>query len=84
MKAIFGLACAPLTRKSCGQLLSIVESTVVVGAFVKERLKGLRIGCAVKVASTVLRRGSGSNAASLSDSPCHCCNLTTLSCTQCK
>ena len=41
MKAIFRLACAPLTRKSCGQLFSIVESVVVAGAFCKERLKGL-------------------------------------------
>ena len=66
MKAIFGLACAPLTRKGCGQLLSIVESTVVVGAFCQRAFERLE-SCAMKVASTVLRGGSDGNFTPLPD-----------------
>ncbi len=58
--------CASRYESSNRQQFIIVESAVVVGAFCQRAFERLE-PCAVKVASTVLRGESGSNAILLPD-----------------
>ncbi len=61
------LACALLAEQSVMDIIaSLVQSVVVAGAFCQRAFERLE-PCAVKVARTVLRRGSGSNITLLSD-----------------
>ncbi len=64
------LACAPATASAGVDIItSIVQSVVVAGAFCQRAFERLE-PCAVKVARTVLRGGSGGNVASLPDFGC--------------
>ena len=58
--------CASGYESSSKRFRSIVESVVVAGTFCQRAFERLE-PCAVKVARTVLRRGSGSNITLLSD-----------------
>ncbi len=66
-KAVVTLASAPTTVSAGVDIIAcIVQSVVVADAFCQRAFERLE-PCAVKVARTVLRRGSGSNITLLSD-----------------